>query len=1103
MTTKLSQLCDAVIEAGWLLVVILAPLFFNVHSSRVFEPDKISLVRSIALLMAVAWIVKLVNNAGKVWRDGDGEPRSLWQRVRSTPLVLPTLLLVLAYVISTVFSLTPRISWWGSYQRLQGTYTTFSYIIIFFLVLGHLRRPEQWRRLSYAIILTSIPICLYAFLQKADVDPLPWGGDTQRRVAANMGNAIFIFAYLLMAFFLTLQRTLEHFASLLRTKEDESVLGDAVLVGCYLFVLIIQILTVIYTQSRGPFLGLLAGAYVFILIGSLGLRAWAQRRASLSSPLRFTVKWAWLGTILGAIAVIAFLIVFNLPNSPLAGLRTNPYIGRLGTALDMEANTARVRTLIWQGASQLVAPHEPLLSPATSGQDVTVMEPDAPNAVRPLIGYGPEAMWVAFNPFYPPDLAHHESRNASPDRSHNETWDSLVITGVLGYLAYMFLFVSLFYYSLKWLGLIRNRRQSLAFIAIALAFAAISAVLPYLVQRNWILLGVTLPAGLVFGVIVYTTVAALWNESKGLPMHIGRREFLVMTILATLIAHFLEIHFGIAIVSTRTYFWLWSAVLVVIGMNWLPLDTPEPAAAPAAKLSAAAAPSKGRQPAGKGKKQTTPSAAAKAAATSRAVTTRPWAEVTVYAVLMGVVLFTLAYLYVINPNVLALRTDNPMALFINSFTSRVQKSVRVPSPGLLVMTLMVWGVGAALALLSAAQGRVQRARPSFGKQLGIFAAISLPIFLIFGFIHAASIARDASVQRAGSGITLERMASMAAGHITQYFILILVLMAALAAAIWWNRTRSTPAGEETRWLGRGGIPAVGVGVALTILTLVFIFTVNLELVQADVIYKQGQAYEKADRYDEAVFLYQMAIEREPKEDYYYLFLGRAQLEQAKRASGAQRTTYLNDSQRSLLHAQQLNPMNTDHTANLARLYIAWAQMVTGDMRQQMTQKSLDYYSVATRLSPNAAHLHNEYAAAYDLAGDKTKALEQYMLSMQLDSRYVDTYRRLGDYYSSTGDNEQAIRIYEQGVQLSPRNVTLLSSLAYAYAQTGQIDKAIEKNLAVFALRPKDVGTLRNLALLYQQKGNKAEALRYAQAALELVTTDKDRADLQSLIQQLQ
>jgi hypothetical protein len=44
-------------------------------------------------------------------------------------------------------------------------------------------------------------------------------------------------------------------------------------------------------------------------------------------------------------------------------------------------------------------------------------------------------MWVAFNRFYPPELAHYEARNASPDRSHNETFDSLVRTGLLGFAA--------------------------------------------------------------------------------------------------------------------------------------------------------------------------------------------------------------------------------------------------------------------------------------------------------------------------------------------------------------------------------------------------------------------------------------------------------------------------------------------------------------------------------------------------------------------------------------------------------------------------------------------------------------------------------------------
>jgi hypothetical protein len=41
--TKLDHWCEAIIEAGWLAVLVVAPMFFNVFSSRVFEPDKISL----------------------------------------------------------------------------------------------------------------------------------------------------------------------------------------------------------------------------------------------------------------------------------------------------------------------------------------------------------------------------------------------------------------------------------------------------------------------------------------------------------------------------------------------------------------------------------------------------------------------------------------------------------------------------------------------------------------------------------------------------------------------------------------------------------------------------------------------------------------------------------------------------------------------------------------------------------------------------------------------------------------------------------------------------------------------------------------------------
>ena len=78
---------------------------------------------------------------------------------------------------------------------------------------------------------------------------------------------------------------------------------------------------------------------------------------------------------------------------------------------------------------------------------------------------GPKPCGWAYNRFYQPELAQWEARNRTPDRSHNETWDSLAITGGLGFLANSLLFLSIFFWALRWLGLIRSRRDVALFFS--------------------------------------------------------------------------------------------------------------------------------------------------------------------------------------------------------------------------------------------------------------------------------------------------------------------------------------------------------------------------------------------------------------------------------------------------------------------------------------------------------------------------------------------------------------------------------------------------------------------------------------------------------------
>ena len=572
MESKLSKWCNGFIEAGWLAAVIGAPLFFNIHSERVFEPDKLTLVRSIALLMAVAWLVRFIDTQG--WRDLDWlrpkNERSIWRM----PFVLPILALTLVYLLATLFSVVPHVSWAGSYQRLQGTYTTLAYITIFALTATTIRRGEQVQRLVTTVIITSIPIALYGMIQHFGLDPLPWGGNVQRRIAGHMGNAIFIAAYLIMAAPLTLVRIIDAFTNILN--EEEFSYADVIRSAIYIFTLAIQLMAIYWSGSRGPLLGLLVGIFALLLILLVSLRnaTGDSRRFSLADAGRAILlvligliagflalslltgllfdgamtsfvafvgslivvvlaifvmiairrgwRWLWFSWLLLTVIGGLWLALFNIPpeqaasysDVPVVGnvlatmeeWRTLPTVGRFGSILEADEGTGRVRVLIWQGALELLAPHDPLVYPDGST--------DRFNFLRPLIGYGPESMYVAYNRFYQPELASIEARNASPDRSHNETFDALIITGLAGFLAWQVLYLSVFYFGFRWLGVVRSKRDRNVLIGLWIAGAALAGLI-ISQQLGAVYLGVAIPFGSITGLVLYLIYYALFARAGG------------------------------------------------------------------------------------------------------------------------------------------------------------------------------------------------------------------------------------------------------------------------------------------------------------------------------------------------------------------------------------------------------------------------------------------------------------------------------------------------------------------------------------------------------------------------------------------------------------
>ncbi len=1071
MQTKLSRSCDAIIEAGWLAALVLAPLFFNTYSSRVFEPDKIHLVRSIALLVGVAWLVQLIDGVG---RREPGGP-SLWDHLRRTPLVAPALILLLTYLISTALSVVPRISLLGSYVRLQGAWTFLSYIVLFGAVLTHLRSQGQVRRLVHTITITSLPIAIYGIIQNAGLDPLPWGGDVVERVAANMGNAIFVAAYLIMAVFLTLERLFRSFARLIRSEQGSSVTG-VLSAGAYLFVLGVQITAIVFTQSRGPQLGLAAGLYVFLMLGLLLLArpgGDAGRGPAILRALRARVHAAWLTLVGLSIAGIALLVVLNVPNGPLGGLCNVRYVGRTCTLFSLSEGTNAVRVLIWEGVLDMMSSTEPLRSPDGRSDPFTV--------IRPLVGYGPESLWVAFNRFYPPELGRLESRNASPDRSHNETFDTLARGGLLQFAAQIFLFASIFYHALRWLGLIRSRRARNTFI-IALAAGGLAGILlPLTFDGSLRLAGIGLPAGLIVGLIVYVTIDLLSvhperDDPAPAAVHGRGNQLLILAILSALVAHFVEVHFGIAIVATLTHFWVLAGALVAVGLGWVREDAePAPVAAAAAPaVAAAVAPArrgaKGGSQKGKGKEAARRSAPAPA---RQAAPGRPRGLTALlpYAFVMATISAVLAWNFVVNQ----FGATGAFDIFWKAFTVRPEGFGTVFSPMLLVLVLFTWLIGALTAIDESREEGAPRTSVLGG--IALYVGLAAAVFVIFGLVQAA--------RTEFGDLTGLAVFRHIAGHVVLFDLVVLLLLLGLAAAIALSGRWAWPAA-----FARRSPASMSAALILGALAMVMIATLNVRSIQADTYYKQGLGYEEVGQWEGSVILYREAARLQPQEDYYYLFLGRALLQLADQApagnpilpedvsqiptdgllglvdratqSGAQEDI-LRAAHAVLVGAQRLNPLNTDHSANLARLHRSWSfagaataaeaadparlreilETQPEAVNQARLLRSLDYYQQALALSPNNAGLWNELATVQSIQGDLAGALATLESSLAVDDRYYPTYVLLGDVLAAGDDMPAALDAYKQAAAISPKNLAVLSALGVAGAEGGDAGASID------------------------------------------------------------
>lgn len=1061
VSTRLGRYTAGLIEAAWLAAAAGLPLFFNLYSNNIFEPDKTALLRILAWVSLAAWLVKLMDQAP--WRkDPEKIGGSYFKSLIRTPLVLPVALLAGVYIISTIFSITPRFSLFGSYARLQGTYTTFSYLVIFACMAGNLRRKSQIERLITTMILTSLPVSLYGVLQHYHLDPISWSQDVSLRAAANLGNPVFLGAYLIMVFPLTAYRILESFDSLLG---ERGPLGaNFIRSSAYIFIAALQLLALFFSGSRGPWLGWIAGLIFALVVLSI---LWRK-------------PWIVLSGMALAVFGGVFLLLLNIPHGPLSSLESHPTVARLGMLLDAESPTAQVRILIWKGAVNLVLPHQAVQYP-DGGQDRF-------NPIRPLVGYGPESLYTVYTPYYSPELAQAEHPDDWPDRAHNIIWDTLISRGFLGLASYLFLLGSLFHYGLKWLGFMPQAWGSIRFWGLYLGAGAVGAAGSGL-GMGPAFLGIGLSFGLLAGVLANLAWAALAGDFEAPRTGEERLRILLVTaLLSAVVGHFVEINFGFAVTVTRTYFWMIAATLLATGCLAPKAALPEIAA-----NLAGGDQNKDLHPDPNGANTSPPRI--------------PWLRgALVSGFLSALILVPLGYDFLAaNP----VSRSLPAILWSSLVHSPTQSNggLSYAILGMVLMTVFVGGL-----LLAAESAKSGKGTP-WGWRLAVVLGVSILLGLIFWLYHSGELLRI--VHSPGSGVdgtlaSLKEIENLLVGYTIYFIILTLGLGFFLVEDSFaknWNSALTA---------------AFAVPVALVLLT--FGGLTNLKLVKADMAFKQAGAYLDLGSYPDAIAAYKQAIDLAPKQDAYYISLGGAYLEYAGLEKDAQKQEELMGQAKSALEqAREINPLDPDHWANLARLYSQWATFAPDrETREARARTSSDYYAQAIALSPNSARLWDEWGELdLNLFQQPEAALAKFRRALEIDPAADGPHAALGEYYlqearsikdlsqqrevlnQAAGEYRQALELVRyKDVHLRYRYTQALGDI---YTQLNQPASAIylyQRLIELFPTFPDRWQAEEALGKLYLQIGERTQAMEHYKNALASAPEDQ-QSRLKTLLIQLE
>ena len=413
-----SSVYKRALEIIWLAVIILVPLFFNPLSFQAFYLNKALLLQFLVMAMLGFWVADWLLNQGS-------HNRLKWQAIFTSPLHLSILVFGLLTILATAASITPAISFWGSYFRKAGLLTLVCWVLFFLIVAQQLRTKAQLFRAIYVLLASSGIVSYLGILQHffPDVTLKLFHNAYTSRIFSTPGNALSLSGFLAMVIPFNLALIVHSWSKRKEGKNTRILVGLVILLA-------LQFWCLWLAQYSITILLYIIAPIMFVIILGISKR----NRLILS-----------LGVVcLLVLAIIAGVLLVPLLFSPTSVESTAPAeLEPVPVSEAVGLHTLGWRVQYWRSAVNIV-----LKSPEVPFSN------DRLHSLRGVIGYGPETFIVTFQLFFPEKMEQHGNSSllVMPlTRPHNHYLYLATTIGLLGLLSFLSILAVFFYLCFRYL----------------------------------------------------------------------------------------------------------------------------------------------------------------------------------------------------------------------------------------------------------------------------------------------------------------------------------------------------------------------------------------------------------------------------------------------------------------------------------------------------------------------------------------------------------------------------------------------------------------------------------------------------------------------------